>query len=67
MMLLPLAVYFALLLFIAYIGSRSAVKQSDTMGFMEEYFLGGRSMHGLVLAMTIVASYTSASSFVGGP
>ena len=39
----------------------------SSQGFIEEYFLGSRSMGGFVLAMTIVASYASASSFVGGP
>lgn len=34
---------------------------------MQEYFIGNRSMGGLVLAMTLVATYTSASSFIGGP
>lgn len=35
--------------------------------FLDEYFIGGRSMGGFVLAMTLVATYTSASSFIGGP
>ncbi|WP_352400168.1 sodium/pantothenate symporter [Anaerotignum sp.] len=36
-------------------------------GFINNYFIGGRSMGGLVLAMTLVATFTSASSFIGGP
>lgn len=32
-----------------------------------KYFIGGRAMNGLVLAMTIMATYTSASSFISGP
>ena len=36
-------------------------------GFMEEYFLAGRGMGGFTLAMSIVTTYTSASSFIGGP
>ena len=32
-----------------------------------EYFLGSRSMGGIVLAMTLTATYISASSFIGGP
>ncbi|MDD5921572.1 MAG: sodium/pantothenate symporter [Eubacteriales bacterium] len=43
----------------------SARKQGGS--FLDEYFAGGRSMGGLVLAMTLVATYTSASSFLGGP
>lgn len=46
--------------------SRSSKKQSSG-GFLQNYFAGGRSMGGLVLAMTLVATYTSASSFLGGP
>lgn len=36
-------------------------------GFVNDYFIGGRSMGGLVLAMTLIATFTSASSFIGGP
>ncbi|WP_312071344.1 sodium/pantothenate symporter [Anaerotignum propionicum] len=36
-------------------------------GFINNYFIGGRSMGGLVLAMTLIATFTSASSFIGGP
>ena len=46
--------------------SRSS-KQNPKGGFLQNYFAGGRSMGGLVLAMTLVATYTSASSFLGGP
>jgi len=35
--------------------------------FLSEYFLGNRSMGGFVLAMTLTATYVSASSFIGGP
>ncbi|GAA0430931.1 sodium/pantothenate symporter [Lentibacillus halophilus] len=35
--------------------------------FMQDYFLGGRSLGGFVLAMTMTATYGSASSFIGGP
>ena len=64
--LIPLFCYLALTMGIAL----WAQKQSRKNGIgnpVEEYFIGSRSMGGLVLAMTIVASYTSASSFVGGP
>ncbi len=46
---------------------RQSAKVSGARGFMEEYFLGGRGMGGLALAMAIVTTYTSASSFIGGP
>ena len=66
-MIVPLILYFILIMGIALWGSRAAGKRSDTKGFMEEYFIGSRSMGGFVLAMAIITTYTSASSFVGGP
>ncbi|MDR0587859.1 MAG: sodium/pantothenate symporter [Burkholderiales bacterium] len=36
-------------------------------GFLENFFIGNRSMNGFVLAMTLMATYISASSFIGGP
>ena len=65
--IVPLILYFILIMGIALWGSRAAGKRSDTKGFMEEYFIGSRSMGGFVLAMAIITTYTSASSFVGGP
>jgi Na+/pantothenate symporter len=41
--------------------------QRSTGSFLNEYFLGSRSMGGFVLAMTLTATYISASSFIGGP
>jgi sodium/pantothenate symporter len=38
-----------------------------TPGLSERVFLGSRSMGGVVLAMTLTATYISASSFIGGP
>ncbi|MGP1939407.1 MAG: sodium/pantothenate symporter [Arsenophonus sp. ET-DL9-MAG3] len=35
--------------------------------FLHEYFLGNHSMNGPILAMTIIATYISASSFIAGP
>jgi sodium/pantothenate symporter len=66
-MIVPLILYFILIMGIALWGSRAAGKRSDTKGFMEEYFIGSRSMGGFVLAMAVITTYTSASSFVGGP
>ena len=45
----------------------SRTKMDGNADFLNEYFIGNRSMGGFVLAMTIVATYTSASSFIGGP
>lgn len=44
-----------------------AKKSGGSGNFVTDYFLGGRSLPGFVLAMTLVATYTSASSFLGGP
>jgi sodium/pantothenate symporter len=60
---LPLIGYLILTFCLALWAQRISSKKQD----IEEYFIGGRSMGGFVLAMTIIASYTSASSFVGGP
>lgn len=39
----------------------------QSSNFLNEYFLGNRSMGGFMLAMTLTATYISASSFIGGP
>ena len=65
--IVPVLIYLALSFLVAFWARGRAKKSADSQGFLEEYFLGGRSMGAFVLAMTIVASYTSASSFVGGP
>lgn len=44
-----------------------AVRKQRQGSFLNEYFLGNRSMGGFVLAMTLTTTYISASSFIGGP
>ena len=44
-----------------------AYTRRKTGNFLNEYFIGNRSMGGFVLAMTLTATYISASSFIGGP
>lgn len=61
--LLPLIVY----LLVVFGLSLYAMKQRARSGFLNEYFLGRRSMGGFVLAMTLTTTYISASSFIGGP
>ncbi|KLU15858.1 MULTISPECIES: sodium/pantothenate symporter [Xenorhabdus] len=61
--ILPLVGYLALV----FILSIYAYRRRQTGEFLSEYFLGSRSMGGFVLAMTITATYISASSFIGGP
>lgn len=62
--LLPLAIFLALMLWVS-----CAVRQRREAGasFIQQYFIGGRDLGGFVLAMTTVATYSSISSFVGGP
>lgn len=47
--------------------SHQSAKENASSGFLQNYFVGGRTMGGVVLAMTLIATYTSASSFLGGP
>lgn len=49
------------------IGFWSSRKITTKRNFLEEYFLGSRELGGLILAMTMIATYGSASSFIGGP
>ena len=61
--ILPLIAY----LFLVFGLSVYAMRKRSTGTFLNEYFLGSRSMGGVVLAMTLTATYISASSFIGGP
>ena len=58
-------IIFLLIIFAVGIWSNKFVLKSSS--FLEEYFLGERQMGGFILAMTMVATYGSASSFIGGP
>lgn len=40
---------------------------SKDASFVNNYYIGGRDLGGFVLAMTTVATYSSVSTFVGGP
>lgn len=62
--ILPLFV-FLIIIFGIGIWANKQVRTSDS--FLQEYFLGGREMGGFLLAMTMMATYGSASSFIGGP
>ncbi len=55
-MIVPLVLYFVLIMGIAWLGNRFAAKRADTAGFMEEYFIGSRSMGGFVLAMAVITT-----------
>lgn len=61
--LLPLIIFMAVMVAISvYVRNRQAGKN-----FVSSYFVGNRQLGGFVLAMTTVATYSSVSSFVGGP
>ncbi|MGP4073310.1 sodium/pantothenate symporter [Piscibacillus sp. B03] len=62
--LIPLLAFLALIFLIG-IWSNKKLKASKS--FLSDYFIGSRELGGLVLAMTMVATYGSASSFLGGP
>ena len=61
--LLPLIIF---IIFMVLISIFVKYKQSDK-NFVGNYFVGNRELGGFVLAMTTVATYSSVSSFVGGP
>ena len=67
--LIILSVFLGYLLFnviVSFVYSKNAEKKLHTSS-EKKYFIGGRNMNGIVLAMTIMATYTSVSSFVSGP
>ncbi len=64
--LLPVFIFMISMLAVSVILRKSNAKK-ESQGFVKEYFIGSRSLGGFVLAMTTVATYSSVSSFVGGP
>ena len=64
--LIPIIGYICLTTLLAFWCRQYATK-TNSKDFLEEYFIGSRSLGGFALAMAIIATYTSASSFVGGP
>lgn len=62
--IVPLIIFLILMFVIGIWSNRKLGKSSD---FLQDYFLGSREFGGLMLAMTMVATYGSASSFLGGP
>lgn len=62
-MILPLIAYLLFVFGVAFY----AYRQRQGGSFISEYYIGGRSMSGFVLAMTTAATYVGASSFIGGP
>lgn len=64
LVIIPLLLFLVIIFFIGYYAN-TYVRQSNS--FLQDYFLGGRQLGGFVLAMTMMATYGSASSFIGGP
>ncbi|WNS76352.1 sodium/pantothenate symporter [Bacillus sp. DTU_2020_1000418_1_SI_GHA_SEK_038] len=60
----PLIIFLVLIFIIGFWASR---QMNESNSFLQEYFLGGRELGGFILAMTMMATYGSASSFIGGP
>ena len=70
--LAPIVLYFAAMYLIGFyaldlMNKASHKKGASGAAYMEEYMTGGRRTGGFVLAMTLVATYLSAGSFIGGP
>lgn len=64
--LLPVLLFLVGMLAIsAYIQKTS--QENRQKDFAKDYFIGGRTLGGFVLAMTTAATYSSVSTFVGGP
>lgn len=62
--LIPLVIFLVAIFAVGFWASKYV---NTSKSFLEEYFLGDRSLGGFVLAMTMTATYGSASSFLGGP
>lgn len=64
--LFPVLIFLIFMLAISvYIQNSS--KDDRKKNFAKDYFIGGRTLGGFVLAMTTAATYSSVSTFVGGP
>ena len=61
--ILPLVIY---LIFVFALSIYAYAKRKKVNQFTD-YFIGNRTMGGFLLAMTLAATYISASSFIGGP
>ena len=64
--LAPALLFLAALLYISYWVQQQS-SEARSSNFVKDYFIGGRNLGGFVLAMTTVATYSSVSTFVGGP
>ena len=67
--LIPIFIYLIISLICTRWWSARQSNQSETLyqDKAKRFFIGGRFLNGPLLALTLVATYTSASSFIGGP
>ena len=65
--LLPLLLFMGLMIGIGFFVRWQQERAGLMKNFIQHYFIGERRLGGFVLAMTTVATYSSVSSFVGGP
>jgi sodium/pantothenate symporter len=63
--IIPIIVY--LLAMLAVAGYLHRYLKDRRVSFQEQFFIGGRSLGPLVLALTMLASAASAGTFIGGP
>lgn len=64
--LFPVLIFLIFMLAISIYIQKSS-KDDRQKNFAKDYFIGGRTLGGFVLAMTTAATYSSVSTFVGGP
>ena len=64
--LFPAFAFLLLLLYVSYYIQKTS-SSDRSKNFVKDYFIGGRTLGGFVLAMTTVATYSSVSTYVGGP
>lgn len=64
--LLPVLAFLAMLLLVS-ANIRKSSQADREKNFAKDFFIGGRTLGGFVLAMTTAATYSSVSTFVGGP
>lgn len=69
--LVPIIIYFIAIFGVGFYSMKFVNKARKSNNkeneFMDEYMTGGRGLGGFVLAMTLVTTYLSAGSFIGGP
>ncbi|MDG5786099.1 sodium/pantothenate symporter [Evansella sp. AB-P1] len=62
---ISLVIFLLIIFVVGFMSAKHSSRKGST--FLQEYFLGSRELGGFILAMTMVATYGSASSFLGGP